>query len=156
MSRGQLRPTPIEFASLPIGVWLGEIRIRFADCDPAGIVYFPRFFERVHGLVEDWIDDRLGLSHAGIIGQDRMGLGYAHASADFSTPGRDGDLLQGAVLVPRIGEHSLALTIPLYRSTTPILTMNLVMVTTSLETHTKICLPPKLAAGVARYITALR
>ena len=35
-------------------VFTTERRVRFADCDAAGIVFFPRYFEMLNGVVEDW------------------------------------------------------------------------------------------------------
>ena len=31
-----------------------QIEVRFADCDPAGIVFYPRYFEMFNGLVDVW------------------------------------------------------------------------------------------------------
>ena len=28
--------------------------LRFGDCDPAGIAYYPRYFDLLNGVVEDW------------------------------------------------------------------------------------------------------
>ena len=49
-------------------VYRSEILVRFGDCDPAGIVYYPRYMEMFNSLVEDWC---LGLP--GFIGH---GWGY--------------------------------------------------------------------------------
>jgi 4-hydroxybenzoyl-CoA thioesterase len=38
--------TPASFAR--------ERIIRFSDCDPAGIVFYPQYFVMFNGLVEDW------------------------------------------------------------------------------------------------------
>ena len=37
------------------------ILIRFQHCDPAGIVFYPRFFEFTNQVVEDWFEEELGL-----------------------------------------------------------------------------------------------
>jgi 4-hydroxybenzoyl-CoA thioesterase len=34
--------------------------IRFSDCDPAGIVFYPQYFVMLNGLVEDWVNEGLG------------------------------------------------------------------------------------------------
>ena len=41
-----------------------ELRIRFAHCDPAGIVFFPQYLVMVNNLVEDWVTDALGVPYA--------------------------------------------------------------------------------------------
>ena len=43
-------------------VFTVERRVRFADCDAAGIVFFPRYFEMLNGVVEDWFAGPLGAS----------------------------------------------------------------------------------------------
>ena len=32
-----------------------ERLVRFSDCDPAGIVFYPQYFVMFNGLVEDWV-----------------------------------------------------------------------------------------------------
>ena len=38
----------------PPGAFTRSVPIRFSDCDPAGIVYFPHYFDIFNGLIEDW------------------------------------------------------------------------------------------------------
>ena len=45
-----------------------ERRVRFADCDAAGIVFFPRYFEMLNALVEDWFTQGLGVDYAQLLG----------------------------------------------------------------------------------------
>ena len=63
-----------------------DVIIRFSHCDPAGIVYFPRAFDILNGVVEDWFGEGLGLDYHDIVGRRRIGLGYAHAECDFAKP----------------------------------------------------------------------
>ena len=39
-------------------------RIRFGQCDPAGIVFYPQYFVLFNALVEDWVSDALGSPYA--------------------------------------------------------------------------------------------
>ena len=39
-------------------------RVRFGHCDPAGIVFYPRYFEMLNALVEDWISEGLAEYYA--------------------------------------------------------------------------------------------
>ena len=34
-------------------------KVRFEHCDPAGIVFYPRYFEMINGTVEDWFEEDL-------------------------------------------------------------------------------------------------
>ncbi len=142
-------PPPQE--SLPSSVWRSEIRIRFSHCDPAGIVYFARYFDLMNGVVEDWFSGALGLDYAEFIGPRRVGLGYASCEADFAAPGFMGDRISFSVLVERIGGASLTLRILAYRGPDPILSARLTIVTTSLVEHRAIPIPDDLRAALERY-----
>ena len=50
-------------SALPAGAWRIIVPVRFSHCDPAGIVYFPRYFDMINGVVEDWFAGTLGLPH---------------------------------------------------------------------------------------------
>ena len=145
------RRAPLALTALPDAAWRASRLVRFSHCDPAGIVYFARYFDLLNGVVEDWFAGRLGLDYHAFIGPRRIGLGYAKADADFHAPSRMGDRLTVAVLVERVGGSSLLLAIHAYREEEPILTASLVMVTTSLKIHRAIPLPDDLRAAVKDY-----
>ena len=48
----------------PAGAFTRTVPIRFSHCDPAGIVYFPHYFDMFNGLVEDWYTEQLGVNYA--------------------------------------------------------------------------------------------
>jgi len=131
--------------------WRTAVPIRFSHCDPAGIVYFARYFDIMNGVVEDWFGEALGIDYHEMIGPRRIGLGYVSANADFAKPGFMGDRLEFAVLVERIGRSSCTLAIHAFRGEEPVLRARLVIVTTSLQTHTSIALPDDLRAALERY-----
>jgi 4-hydroxybenzoyl-CoA thioesterase len=145
------RRGPPPRSSLPAGTWSTEIRIRFSHCDPAGIVYFARYFDLMNGVVEDWFSGALGLDYAEFIGPRRIGLGYVSCGADFAAPGFMGDRLEFAVLIERIGGASIALRINAYRGEEPILSAGMTIVATSLVEHRSIPIPDDLRAALERY-----
>jgi 4-hydroxybenzoyl-CoA thioesterase len=142
---------PLAATMLPAGAWRTVVRVRFSHCDPAGIVYFPRYFDMINGVVEDWFPGALGFAHHHFIRDRRIGLGPAHVEADFMRPGFLGDELVFAVLVDRIGTASLALSVHGHRGDEPVLLVRLVMVTTSLERRCSIPIPEDLRAALRRY-----
>lgn len=83
--------------------------VRFSHTDPAGYVFFPRFFDLFQALVEDWFTDGLGLEYAEFIVGRRLGLPTAHTECDFLRPCRLGERLELAVVLERIGRSSIAL-----------------------------------------------
>lgn len=86
-------------------------RIRFADVDPAGIVFYPRYFEMINGTVEDWFDAGLGYGFDPMIRGDGIGVPLAHIEVDFIAPSQLDDTLTFALEVREVGRSSIKLTI---------------------------------------------
>jgi 4-hydroxybenzoyl-CoA thioesterase len=84
-------------------------RVRFQHCDPAGIVFFPRYFEMVNATVEEWFAERLGLPFAELHGPTGEGVPTASIRADFRAPSRLGDLLEWRLAPRRLGRSSCEL-----------------------------------------------
>ncbi|MDE0112795.1 MAG: thioesterase family protein [Albidovulum sp.] len=84
-----------------------EITVGFHHCDPAGIVFYPRYFDMVNSAVEKFFADHVGQSIASIIlEQKRGGTPAAKVFAEFKRPSRLGDVLKIRVGVERIGNSS--------------------------------------------------
>jgi 4-hydroxybenzoyl-CoA thioesterase len=83
--------------------------IRFTHTDPAGIVFFPRFFEMIQAAVEEWFTQGLGINFAQFV-RDGFGTPTAHAECDFLKPCFLGDFLDIAVTLERIGRTSIELS----------------------------------------------
>ena len=54
-------------------VFSAEVPIRFSNCDPAGIVYFPEFFDLINSLVEDWFTIGMDTSYADLMMRRHIG-----------------------------------------------------------------------------------
>jgi 4-hydroxybenzoyl-CoA thioesterase len=89
--------------------WSVRKIIRFSHCDPAGIVYYPRYFDLLHEAKEDWLRDAVGVGLPALIGTRRQGLPIVRLETDFFAPSRMGDEVDVAVGVARIGGASLGL-----------------------------------------------
>ncbi len=64
-----------------------ERLIRFSDCDPAGIVFYPQYFVMFNGLVEDWVTDDadgLGIGYRALVIERRIGLPTVRVEAEFT------------------------------------------------------------------------
>lgn len=85
-------------------------KIRFADCDPAGIAYYPRYFELCDGVVEDWCEAVL-VSRRVLHLELGLALPTVDLRATFTAPSRLGDELDISLLVQGIGRSSLQLSI---------------------------------------------
>lgn len=84
-----------------------EVLVRFADCDPAGIVFYPRFLEMFNNLVEDWCSAGLKFSFDDIVIKSGWGLPTVHLEADFIAPSRLGEVLTAKLFVRSLGTSSI-------------------------------------------------
>jgi len=87
------------------------IPVEFNHCDPAGIVFYPRYFEMTNSVVENFFADRVGRSYARITMQDGNGVPTVRIDANFRAPSRLGDRLVFTLRVLRVGGSSVALVI---------------------------------------------
>ncbi|EYR83790.1 thioesterase family protein [Shinella sp. DD12] len=85
--------------------------VRFRHCDPAGMVFYPRYVEMVHAAVEDWFADALGVTFAELHGPRQASVPVVTFSMEFFAPSRLGDALSIAVAVEHVGTSSLQLAI---------------------------------------------
>lgn len=88
-----------------------EIPVRFADTDPAGIVFYPRYFEMMNKVVEDWFAHGLGLPFRRMHLEEHVGVPAVSVEAVFENPSRLGDMLTFALTVRRIGTKSATIDI---------------------------------------------
>lgn len=85
-------------------------RIEFANCDPAGIVFFVEFFRMCSTAFEEWLTDHLGIAFAEeFFVHDHM-FPVVHADADFKKPLRMGDQLDIELVLTGLGRSSIHYT----------------------------------------------
>ena len=133
-------------------------RIRFADCDPAGIVFYPQYFVMLNGLVEDWFNDELQVGYSELVTTRRVGLPTVRLEAEFKAVSRLGDPVQLALEVERLGAHSLTLRLTCIGEGADDVRMRMrqTIVTTSLMTHKAIEIPTDLRDAVTRFAQLAR
>jgi 4-hydroxybenzoyl-CoA thioesterase len=90
-------------------VFVHEQLIRFSHCDPAGIVYFPRFFDLAHATMEDWLAQGVGQGLPVLIGSRRIGTPTVSIQCDFAKTLRIGDTLRFELRVTKVGNASVQL-----------------------------------------------
>ena len=136
MTQAQFTPPP--------GAFTRTVPIRFSHCDPAGIVYFPHYFDMFNGLIEDWYTEQLGVDYATMISSDRHGFPFVHIETDFKVPSRMGERLDLTLLVERVGRSSLSIVIVGHLAGVERLRARLVTALVSLATHRSADIPDAL------------
>ena len=132
--------------------------IRFSDCDPAGIVFYPQYFVMLNGLVEDWVSEGLGIDYHALISERRIGLPTVRLEADFRAVSRMGDKVTLGLAVERLGSRSMTLVLRCFEPASGELRMQVrqVLVTTSLESHRAVEIPQDMRAAILRGATPSR
>lgn len=82
-------------------------RIRFTHTDPAGYVFFPRYFDKFQAAVEDWFSFELQFDYVGLLFNQGIGLPTAHTECNFLKPCLLGEILDLKVVLKEIGKTSI-------------------------------------------------
>jgi len=90
-------------------IWHRIVPVEFNHCDPAGIVFYPRYFEMTNSVVENFFGDALNYSYRRMIMDEHCGTPTVHLDANFRAPSRLGDRLDFSVEVRRVGRTSVNL-----------------------------------------------
>lgn len=83
------------------------LKIRFADVDRAGIVYYPRFLHYFHVALEEFFGSQLGIDYHVLVNEHRLGLPTVHLETDFSQPIAYGETMEVEVRVQKVGHSSV-------------------------------------------------
>lgn len=103
------------------------IQVEFNHCDPAGIVFYPRYFEMTNSVVENFFADVLDCSFAKMM-EDRAGVPTARIEVNFHAPSRLGEKLDFGLQIVRVGNASVAFRIVVHASGIDRLTADLTLV----------------------------
>ncbi|MEO0387235.1 MAG: thioesterase family protein [Pseudomonadota bacterium] len=79
-------------------------KVLFKHCDPAGIVFFPRYFEMMNDCVEAFFDQALGLPFETL--HRRFAVPTAAIETEFRRPSRHGDALVLSLRTASLGRSS--------------------------------------------------
>lgn len=88
-----------------------SVEIGFKHCDPAGIVFYPRYAEMVNDTVEHWFKHGLGVDFDGLHRVRRIAIPTVKLNFEFMAPSRLGEALTSTLSVLRTGRSSVALEV---------------------------------------------
>ncbi len=109
-------------------IYSKRIRVEFNHCDPAGIVFYPRYFEMFNSVIENFFADIAGVSFADIHQTQGTGAPIVDVHARFSIPTRLNEVLHFTLEVESLGRSSLKVLIKALHEGTERLSANLVIV----------------------------
>jgi len=85
--------------------------VRFSHCDPAGIVFYPRYAELCNEVVEDWFREALEIDFHVLHEKLRLGLPVVRLEIEFLAPSTYGETLEFTLRVKEIGNASMILNL---------------------------------------------
>lgn len=86
-----------------------RLQVYWGHCDPAGIVYFPRFFDMFHEAMETWFSACLKAPYEDVIVRRRIGFPSVHTEADFQKPTAFGEWITVELALQHLGGSSMRL-----------------------------------------------
>ncbi|WP_369048170.1 acyl-CoA thioesterase [Tenacibaculum sp. UWU-22] len=81
-----------------------EQLVRFEHCDAAGIVFYPRFFTMLNGLVEDWFRESLNFPFEEM--HNNSGIPTVDIKTQFKSPAKMGQILTKSLWIKKLGDSS--------------------------------------------------
>ena len=131
------------------------VPIRFAHCDPAGIIFFPQYLVLFHGVVEDWFNQALHVPYGDMVTKDQIGLPIVHLECDFRAITRMGETTQCSLRVAKLGNRSLSLDLECVGPDGQLrASARKVLVFTSLQTHAAMAAPVHIRQAIERWMAA--
>ena len=129
-----------------------RIPVMFQHCDPAGIVFYPRYFEMVNAVVETFFGEALGWPFHRMHGAERLGVPTARIDATFHAASRLGDMLDWTLAVARVGGASLDVTVTASCEGAARMTAEQTLVLVDLDRMASVRWPEERRAALARWM----
>mgnify|MGYP001998779179 CR=1 FL=1 len=90
--------------------------VRFGECDPAGVAYYPQFFDWFHQAMEACFEEYLEISYAQMI--ETVGFPAVQTSAEFRSPIPIGSAIGVEVCIERLGRSSIEWRFNIWKDST--------------------------------------
>lgn len=125
------------------------IPVEFNHCDPAGIVFYPRYFEMTNSVVENFFREMLDHPFARIHREGQGGVPTVSIQAAFRRPSRLGDVLEFTLDVQKVGRSSVSIVIACHCEGEARLTADIVLVWIGPDGKAR-SWPSEIAAGLRK------
>jgi 4-hydroxybenzoyl-CoA thioesterase len=134
--------------------FVAERLLRFSDCDPSGIAYFPAYLNLLNGVVEDfWLS--LGTSLPELIKGRGIGTPTVQLDCQFARPALFGERLTFILEAVKLGRSSLHLAHTVTGGDGVKWSARQVLVATSLTEHRPIPWPEDVRGSLCQQFPAL-
>ena len=94
-----------------MAVFTQNIRLSFRHCDPAGLVFHPRYVEMISEVVEAFFADILGWSYKEMHGPDSSAVPTVNLNMDLKSPAYLHDALELRLTITHLGTSSVKINV---------------------------------------------
>lgn len=127
-------------------IWSTMRRVEYRHCDPAGIVYYPRYFEMLHSVVEEFFRDHLGYAYGDMHRKAGRDVTQTRIKVDFIAAGSFEDELEFALEISGMTASDMALEIICAKSGQPRFKASATLVHTDMTTRAPCPWPSEISA----------
>jgi 4-hydroxybenzoyl-CoA thioesterase len=127
-------------------------RVRFGHADPAGIAYYPRYFEWFHDAFEDFFEAALGEPYAAVLARHDLGFPAVQAACEWRRPARFGERLELEVFLSRLSARSATFEYRARRDGELVATASVKVAGLSMSRHVPAPFPDAVRDALARYL----
>lgn len=129
-------------------------KIRFEDCDMAGIVFYPQYVLMLQRIVEDWFAEALDMPMSVMHRQHKIGFPTVNLKVDFRKASRLDEVLEWSLEVRRLKTRSVTLGVCAcfmgeLRVEVEITIVSVDLVDGGISSRE---IPPGIRAGMVRYL----
>jgi len=133
-------------------VFTHEVHVHTADCDPAGIVFYPQFLVMTDAVKDDWFARALGRPRLELLSKRRLSVEPDAVRCEFSLPVRMGEELQFELSVLELNGTSVRIRIVGKRHTVEHLSITQTFSFVSLDTRRVVPVPEDLRPRIREYL----
>ena len=130
-----------------------ERLVRHGHTDPAGIVYYPRYYEMINDTVEDFFREVLGKPFGQMHLEDKKGIPLVKMETEFFAPSYADDVLLFSLSVTKLGKSSISFEITVACEGEARLIARQVVVYTDLQQMKSSEIDTALRAQISTYIS---
>lgn len=127
-------------------------RVRFGHCDPAEIVYYPRYFEWFHDAFEAMFEPAVGRSYAELIRTYGIGYPAVQVVCDYRAPARWDDLIEIEIFLSRISQKSATFEYRVRKEDVLLATASVKVACMDMKTKKSAAMPTEIFDALKAYV----
>jgi 4-hydroxybenzoyl-CoA thioesterase len=132
--------------------FIQDVTIRFAHTDAAGIAFYPKYFELINNMIEDWFE-ALGFDFRHLHIDEKRAVPTVHIEADFLAASQMHDVLKFSLSVDRIGSSSVHLRIGADCASESRFRMRFVVAHMDMKTGASLPWPNEMRTAMMQWLT---